>query len=363
MNTDDLTDVLEDAGLSPYQADAYVAVLELGASPATDIAEASSVPDPRIYDVLRDLETEGYIETYQQGSLHARAHSPSEVLEDLQTRADRFSTAAEEIENRWESPPMEDHRVSIVKRFETVLDRAEELIRDADNQVQLSADPEQYERLAPALAEARDDDVNIKLSLYTHDDEVRADSLPGESALADTCTEARHRTLPSPFIALVDRTWTCFTPHTDSVNEYGILVDDRTHTYVFNWYFKTCLWGVWEPVYSEVRTEPPITYVDIRQCIQEIEPLLEAGETIPVRIEGFETATDERVELTGRIVDTTYSGGSDDGGAEPPLSHLAGRVQLTIDTDQGEYVVGGWGAMLEEIEAVRITLLEPPSDR
>jgi sugar-specific transcriptional regulator TrmB len=356
MNTDDLTNVLEDAGLSPYQADAYVAVLELGASPATDIAEASSVPDPRIYDVLRDLETKGYVETYEQGSLHARAHSPSDVLEDLQTRAQRFSTAAEEIEDRWDRPEMKHNRVSIVKRFETVIQRAEDMIGSADNQVQLSADPSHYEQLRPALTEADGNGVNVKLSLYTHDDGAQRGSLPDDGTLADTCTEARHRTLPSPFIVLVDRTWTCFAPHVDSVNEYGILVDDRTLTYVFNWYFQTCLWEVWETVFSEQRAEPPMTYVDIRQCVREIEPLLREGATVEARVVGFDTATEERVDLSGRIASSTYSGVSATGGAEPPLSQLAGRVQLTLDTGDREYAVGGWGAMLEEVEANEITI-------
>ena len=64
VNRSELISALRDAGLSPYQADAYVTILEVGAAPVTDIAEASGVPDPRIYDVLRDLEAEGYIELY-----------------------------------------------------------------------------------------------------------------------------------------------------------------------------------------------------------------------------------------------------------------------------------------------------------
>ena len=48
-----------------------------------EVAEASDVPDPRIYDVLRDLADAGYIETYEQDLLYARAVSPEEVLDDL----------------------------------------------------------------------------------------------------------------------------------------------------------------------------------------------------------------------------------------------------------------------------------------
>ena len=79
----ELVSVLEDAGFSPYQADAYVTLLALGAAPATEVAETSDVPDPRIYDVLRDLADAGYIETHEQDLLYARAVSPEEVLDDL----------------------------------------------------------------------------------------------------------------------------------------------------------------------------------------------------------------------------------------------------------------------------------------
>lgn len=354
MDSDDLIAVLQDAGLSPYQAEAYVAVLELGTASATNIADACAVPDPRIYDVLRDLESEGYVETYQQDSLHARAHDPAEVLADLRTRAEQFTDAAEEIEERWSRPAMENHEVSIVKRFETVIDRAETLVESADDQVQLSVDPEQFERLAPALESAREAGADVKLSLYAQNGEPSA--LPDPAELEATCTEARHRALPAPFVAIVDRTWTCFTPHRRSVNEYGILVNDRTHAYVFHWYFLTCLWEVYEPLYVRQRDDPPIRYVDIRQCVRDLEPLLEDGATVEVTVEGFETTTNDPIEIAGRIVETVYAGVASAGDEDLPLSKLAGEVAIRIDAGDRTYDVGGWGAMLEDVEAQRITV-------
>ncbi|WP_323190286.1 TrmB family transcriptional regulator sugar-binding domain-containing protein [Halostella sp. PRR32] len=354
MDSSDLTETLQDAGLSPYQAEAYVAVLELGASSATDIAEASSVPDPRIYDVLRDLEDKGYVETYQQDSLHARAHDPAEVLQDLQTLAERFSDAAEEIEERWNRPAIDDHKVSIVTRFETVIERAESRIESADNQVQLSVPANRYERLAPALRTAREAGVDVKLSLYAPAGDATA--LPDESELETTCTEARHRQLPSPFVALVDRAWTCFSPHASSVNEYGILVDDRTHTYVFHWFFLTCLWEQWDSLYVEGRTDPPITYVEIRQCVRDVGPLVDDGVTVRATVDGYDTETGERVELSGNIVETGYASASASDRDERLPSQLAGQVQLTIHTGTETYTVGGWGAMIESVEAERITI-------
>jgi len=354
MDDDELTGILEDAGLSPYQAEAYVALLGLGTASATDIADACDVPDPRIYDVLRDLESKGYIETFQQDSLTARAHDPSEVLESLRSQSSRYLEAAEDIEDRWNQPEITDHEVSIVKRFETVLKRAKELIASADNQVQLGVDTEQFYELKPALQAAHERGVNIKLSICTGPEEP----VPDAGDLEGTCTEARHRDIPSSFLVMVDRTWTCFAPHRRSVNEYGVLVNDRTHTYLFHWFFLTCLWEIWETVFTIRTAETPTEYVDLRHVVRDLEPLLAEGATIEAIVVGHETETNEPVELTGTVTGVDYTG-STMGRREPvPLAQLAGRISLTLAVDGTEYEIGGWGAVLEEIEADNITVTD-----
>ncbi|QFU81195.1 TrmB family transcriptional regulator [Natronorubrum aibiense] len=354
MDSDELTEILEDAGLSPYQADAFVTLLGLGSASATDIAQASSVPDPRIYDVLRDLEDDGYIETYEQDSLHARAHDPADVLADLRSRANRFETAAEEIEDRWSRPDIEDHKVSIVKRLDTVLAQADELIRAATSQVQIGLTPSQFRDLSDALATATANGVNVKVCLFPQ--MGTEPELPSTDELSRTCTEACYRDIPSPFLALIDRSWTCFSPHGGSTNEYGVIIDDRTHAYVFNWYFQTCLWEVYETIYSARNDEPPITYVDLRQCLRDVVPLLEDGRRVEMTIQGFETDTGYEVTKRGTVVDVTYAGVSTDDDRETPLTQLAGEASLTLETDDGTYTVGGWGAMIEDFEAIQLTL-------
>jgi len=234
MDAGALRSTLEDAGLSPYQAEAYVTVLDLGAASATTVAEASGVPDPRIYDVVRGLADQGYVETYERGSLHVRAHSPADVLSDLRSRAARFVDAADEIERRWERTPPASNEASIVTRFETVLDRARGFLREAEFQAQLSLLPEQFADLRPTLETAHERGVKVRLSIHTGPDAGDPADRPDAETLARACTEARHRPLPAPFIVLVDRTRTCFGPHTASVNQYGVVVDDRTHAYVFH---------------------------------------------------------------------------------------------------------------------------------
>ncbi|SFG09340.1 Sugar-specific transcriptional regulator TrmB [Halopelagius inordinatus] len=354
MDSTELRDALEDAGLSQYQAEAYNTLLRLGTASATELADSCAVPSARIYDVLRDLETKGYIETYEQESLKARACDPAVVLDDLRGRASMLEDAADEIEHRWNEPEVDQHKLSIVKRFETVLQRAASLVRDAETEVQLAATPEQYETLKPALSEALSNGAVVKATLHT-DPDAAVDDVEFDGVV----TEARHRTLPTPFLALVDRTGTCFAPHSHSLNQYGVLADDYSLTYVFHWYFQTCLWEVWDEVYSVRPTDPPFVYADLRRCVRDVEPCLAEGVGVRARIEGFDTQTGDTAELVGEIVDVNYAGAGETDGS-PPLSQLAGQVCLTVETDgaRERYTVGGWGAILEDVEATRITVLD-----
>lgn len=350
MNEDELAAVLEDAGLSPYQADAYVTLLGLGAAPATEIANASGVPDPRIYDVLRDLEESGFVETYEQDSLRARARDPGEVLSDLRAQAEQYETAAEEIEERWNAPEMGQSSVSIVSRFETASDRASEYIRAAENQVHLSATVEQFERFRPALERAIENDVVVKLSINTDDpDGVDVDP-------AGAATEMRIRPMPAPFLVTVDRERVAFVPHTDSTNRYGVIVDDRSHAYVFHMFFLTSLWDSWEVRYSDRNEEPPLAYVDIRSCVMDVAPLLAEGAAVEVLVEGVETGSLEPRVVEGTLVDVAMSGDPD--GDAPTLADLAGITAITVDAGDRRVEVGGWGAMIEDVEAERITITD-----
>ncbi|ELZ91302.1 hypothetical protein C440_13349 [Haloferax mucosum ATCC BAA-1512] len=353
MDTAELRTALRNAGLSQYQAEAYVALLQLGAASATELADACAVPTARIYDVLRDLEAKGYIETYEQDSLHARACDPQSVMEDLQNRAVQLDEAATEIETRWQQPAVDKHMLSIVKRFETVFNRAEEMIRDADGEVQLSVTPEQFEELKPALTTAYENGALVKVSVHC-EQATKLDTI-ADDEYHGVATEVRHRDLPTPFVAIVDRTGACFAPHENSVNQYGVLVDDYTLAYVFHWYFQTALWEVWDVVYTAQTAEPPIVYSDIRHFVQDAEPLLHDGKRIVAHVNGYETGDREPTEFTGEVTDVYHTSVSspDD---TLSFSELAGQVCITVETDEETYSVGGWGAMLEDVEANRITV-------
>jgi sugar-specific transcriptional regulator TrmB len=349
METESLLEVLEIAGFSPYQAEAYVALLDRGNTPVARLARESEVPKPRIYDVLDSLEDEEYVETFDNGSRNARVQSPDRMTERLRELADRFDRAADEVDTRWTEPDLEGNHATIVRRSERVIERAISFIDSAEHQVHLSATAVQFDRLEGALRRAHDRGVSIRLSIHTD-----PGGAPPDRDFSDVSLEARHRPFPGPFVLLADRAKTCFVQHPDAADIYGIVVDGRTHAHVFHWYFRTCLWEGWAPIHTVHDDEYPVEYLDIRQCIRQVEPLVEAGATVTVQVEGYDTEEGEHCSIEGVVTGTTSSGPVDQSAAD----YLPGRVSMSVDTGAGDLTVGGWGAMLEHVEATHITVLD-----
>lgn len=352
MDEEQLRAGLKEAGLSQYEADAYLTVLERGGTPAVKIAAQAGVPKSRIYDVLRDLEEDGYIETYEQDSLHARARDPAEILDNLQQRADRLAQTASEIESRWEKPGIDDHKITIVKRFESVLDQFRDIANRADNQIQLAASPSQIEALQSTLQDAIERNIFVKLCVTTSPSNAHEiDALE----FGPIATEVRHRSLPAPFTALVDTSHACFSPEMHPTDQYGILINDFSLSYVFHWYFHSALWQTWELVYADSMDGQKREYVDVRECICDIAPLLNDGIEIPVTIRGLDVETGEDITLSGHIVEI-ISAGSVNSEGSLTLTQLAGQATLVLESNGQEYGIGGRGATLEDIEATRIII-------
>lgn len=352
MDTDTLRSALEQTGLTQYEADAYITLVELGSATAVEIAEGSDVPQSRIYDVVRELESEGYVETYEEGTLRARANDPDELIETINAQATLMTDAAVEIESRWEEPPAEDHTVSVVKRFQTVLDHARDRIENAKYEVEIVVTLNQFESLREELAAAYDRGVIVKVAI------ARA---PGSSEIEDTdtlfegvATEVRVRQLPTAFLVLTDRTEVCFAPtaRLPRNEQYGILIEDYTLSQMFDYYYQTAVWEAWDAIYTTRTDEWPKTYTDIRNCLNDVAPLVEAGDTVYASVKGTFRVSGEDADLVGRITDVSYV--RDD--STPTLASFVEAANLVLETDNRSYEIGGRGALLEDVEAYRIDI-------
>lgn len=352
MDPSELQTVLEEAGLSPYQASAYATLLELGSASVSEIATASDVPQPRIYDVLRGLEDDGYVTTFDQDRLYAQPNDPEEALSGLRGAIERYETAIVEIESRYQAPEVDEGRLSLVRRFRTVFEHAREVIGTANDHIQLAATPDHFRKLHPELHAAHERGVHVHLSLHVPPNE----DLPlDRSDFEGVCTEVRRRDLRGPFLLLSDRQRACYAAQSNPANECGVLVDDFTTAYVFHWYFLTRLWEVYEKIYDERSEHPPHSYVEITECIRALEPLLNDGALVTGRIEGEFVHTGRECDLSGRFVDVEYTGSRTDG-TPASLLQLAAEARLRFETDDDSLIVGGRGAHIEDIAVTRFVI-------
>jgi sugar-specific transcriptional regulator TrmB len=70
-------------GLTEYEAKAYATLVGMGEATAREVHELCGVPRTRIYDILRDLGSKGFVEFVQGSPTYYRAVEPDRVMERL----------------------------------------------------------------------------------------------------------------------------------------------------------------------------------------------------------------------------------------------------------------------------------------
>jgi sugar-specific transcriptional regulator TrmB len=339
---------LQRIGLSKYQAVGYLTILKHGPLAAVDVAQRSDIPGSRVYDVLTDLEHDGYVATFErEDKRYVQAKEPSDIVSILHETGERISKTAEEIEDTWEQRNIVEHEVNLVKETDSVLERARKFIETAERTVDLAVTPPQYLQLRESLATAVADDVIVRVSL----EQFSPNRIDSEQPV----TALRHRRITGPLLVISDRTYTCFAPNERAVSDYGLVVNDPILSFIFRWYFQLCLWSVGEPLDDSSAEQR--TYVSLEAFIQDIYPLWASGAVVPVTVSGTDTDTGEPSEVTGTVSDLLYPNQSVRSGSTPTYSDLAGIVTLVLTDDDGAtHEIGGWGAVYEDVEADRIVL-------
>jgi len=353
MDREQIGQALKYAGLTAYQADAYLTLLDLGTAPAVEVAHKSSVPTSQIYDVLRELEERGYVETIDQEKLYAQPEPPEALFGDLMSRGELLTDAADEIKERYREPDTVDYRISVTKHPETAVEQALTEIEDADTVVEIAATPAQLQQLLPELQTARDRGVIVRATLYLSDhDDVPID----ESMLGGVVSELRVCSIPGPFLVILDRHQVCFAPNSRSDESYGVLVHDRILPFIFHWYFLTCLWNLYPTVYRDDPTA--MTYVNLKEFFRDLYPVLRTeGFEIVIRVNGSEIQTSSDTTITGRVQSMTFPQQRLDD-HDPTLTELATYATMIVDTGTDLVSVGGWGAVYEDVSAQRIDVLD-----
>lgn len=91
---------LHEMGLSEYETAAYLALLQQGQGTAKEIANASDIPQSRVYDILEKLERKGFVTIQMGRPKRYGAIEPDLAVEQyLNYKRNEFDTSISKIEN------------------------------------------------------------------------------------------------------------------------------------------------------------------------------------------------------------------------------------------------------------------------
>jgi sugar-specific transcriptional regulator TrmB len=346
MDDRTLNDLLRRFGLSDKEIDTYLSLLEHGEAKASTVADAAGVSKRYVYSVSESLEDRGFVEVNDHVvPTTIRANPPDEVINRLRSDVDAIRPGLEErfsrVERRAEQFEVIKSRVTVIKRIRSLLD-------DAESEVTLSITAGHLPEIRESLAAAVDRGVLVLLVVSDAEDaladgDLDARSLRGVASVVRTWSEAM------PTLLTVDSAAGVVAPpellRRSDTDRQAIHFSQEQLAPVIVGSFLGNYW----PAASEVATaEPaplPAEYANFRHTVFQVTLRLRAGETPRVTVGGRSTASDESVELVGRVIEAKQ------GMVEPTNNEFPVQHSLVVETADGTVTVGGKGAFVEDVEA------------
>ena len=341
MASDDLQRSLEDVGsrvdFGDYEIDAYLVVLEHGRLTASEIAEKTDIPQPRVYDTVRSLSENGLVELRESRPMEILAVDPADAFTNFQST---LSTLVEELSKRYTSPARDAEAVSLIKSRQTILRYIEDVITTAEYELVLSLTPDLLSRYEADLMERRDAGVTIELLLAPAVDVPAA----AEYDYTRVATAARaRRGVTTPIVAVADGTYSVYTAREAlyGENRYGVIFNRSELGFLVSGFLNTVVWTS-ATTLTERRDDRPFPrrYATIRRCVQDLD---ETTGDFYAAVRGRDVETGDRRTVSGNVVDTS-------------IGTNRGTAAITIETDDGLVDVGGQVAALEDIEAYEIVI-------
>ncbi|WP_222918993.1 TrmB family transcriptional regulator [Natrinema sp. SYSU A 869] len=351
MAPDELRSTVERVGdrfnLGEYEIDAYLTVLEQGQLTASEIADRTEIPQPRVYDTVRSLSDRGLVELRESRPMKVVAIDPGEAFDDVQTS---FEQMISELEARYTAPARDTEAVSLVKSRSTILRYLEEVIDAAEYELSLSLTPDLLTRFEAELRAVVEAGVSVDL-IVTPASEAPD---PSEFEYGEIATTARaRRGITTPVVAVADGNYSVYATQDalrDDQDRYGVIFNRSALGFLISGFFGTVLWTTAERVLGEDGTARtyPRRYASIRRCVKD---LLDEGGEFYATIDGRDVEVGGQRIVRGRIRDVSFEVSEE-------------VASLMIETEEGEDVsVGGRVAALEDVEAheIHIGRNEPPT--
>ena len=341
MRDDDLRGALERVGetfdFGEYEIEAYLAVLEHGRLSASEIADRTDIPQPRVYDTVRSLADHGFVELQESRPMKVLAIEPEEAFGGVRSSLDDLVTG---LEQRYTAPARDAEAVTLIKSPATIERYLGEIIESAEYELLLSLTPDLLAEFEAELRAKREAGVTIEL-LVSPAAEVPD---PDEYDYTEVATTARSRRgVTTPVAAVGDGSFSLYATRgalSGGPERYGVVFNRSELGFLVSGFVSTVLWASGETLATTPDRGLPRRYASLRRCVEEIRAL---DGPLRATVEGRDVLTGEPRDVCGELTDTT-------------LNDEESVAAFTVETDDGPVRVGGRVAALEDVEAHEITI-------
>lgn len=347
MTQDDAMDLLvqitDTLDLTEYEIEAYVAVLQYGDLTATQIAERTTVPQPRVYDTVRALHDHGLVDMQESRPMRVLAIEPRDAFEDIQSD---LEMTVDQLSTLYTEPNRGIQASTLVQSQSTIMRYLHNVIRSAEYELIGSLPVSVFESVSDQLADLYSRGVRIDLVL------TPGSAVPsaGEFEYSNVAHSVRKRRgVGTPTIVSADGSFSLYTSHEaitgngnkDEDDLYGVIFNRSRLGFLATGFLDTIIWATSKTVYESERTLTfPRKYATIRRAVNDVRRL--SGE-FEAHIIGRDVVTGERQEVHGRVK-------SVDAGDNRVTS------TLEVETEDGEVRVGGQMSAYEDVEAMEIEI-------
>ncbi|MBT3388287.1 MAG: TrmB family transcriptional regulator [Desulfobacula sp.] len=150
---------LKDLGFSQYEATCYMTLVGNHPVNGSQLSKISGIARSRIYDVLRNLISKGYVIEVNSGQ-----YAPLPADEVVRRLKRNFNSNIKVFEEKIAAASQKNdfEFVWTITGYENVMEKAIEMIKNAETEIYVRLFPKAYQHLDPYLIQADKRGVNIR---------------------------------------------------------------------------------------------------------------------------------------------------------------------------------------------------------
>jgi len=229
MRMKSVVQLLQQVGLTEYEAKSYLALLNTHLSTATNVSEKSGVPRTKIYSTLESLKNKGWVRVYSGVPLLFKAIKPMAVFEKVKKD---YALFLEFAESTLKKEVNEMKEKFVIKRFDIGLDGLKQELAKAKTIEINNATTIFLKKINSSFAS----DALIRVLLFPGETKTALMNAEFKEAEVAIITVVRNKEVPSMSITLDEvRTFTAFEDPIDHQYIIDEMLYDECQRCFSNW--------------------------------------------------------------------------------------------------------------------------------